>query len=246
MSAKKILLVGAGGIGAPAALALAHAFRDGAAIALLVADDDEVEATNLHRQVLYRDEDVGRSKLAAFKDALAQVAPALPVELYAGRFVPDVARDLCARADVVLDASDNFATRLLAADTARLVGRPVVHAASVRWNATVIAAAPAGRPCYRCLFEDFPEGDAPDCATAGVVGPVCGVAGAIGADLALRALAGDASAFGAIFTYDGRRDGLRRVAVGARAGCALCGTSPRITAIDEARYVDPSSCLGGA
>ena len=238
-----VLLIGAGGIGAPAALALAHAARGGAGrFSLHVADDDVVEASNLHRQLLFGAADVGRPKLDAFADALARIAPELEVTLHRGRFLPDVALALAGASDVILDASDNFATRFLACDAARLAGRPIVHAAAVRWQATVLATAAAGRPCYRCLFEDFPEGPAPDCASAGVLGPVCGVAGAIGADLALRALAGDASAFGAIFTYDGRTDRLRRVAVGARASCALCGLAPSIQAVVPGRYVDEAAC----
>jgi molybdopterin/thiamine biosynthesis adenylyltransferase len=99
----------------------------------------------------------------------------------------------------------------------------------------VLAVQAGGRPCYRCLFEDLP-GEAPDCATAGVLGPVCGVAGAIAADRALRLAAGDASAAGQVVTFDGHRDRLRSVAVRARPGCALCGEAPRIRAIDPARY----------
>jgi molybdopterin/thiamine biosynthesis adenylyltransferase len=101
-----------------------------------------------------------------------------------------------------------------------------------------MAVSARGRPCYRCLFEDLPGAGepAPDCATAGVAGPVCGVAGAIAADRALRVLAGDASAFGDIVTYDGRRDLLRSVPVRARRGCPLCGEARALPDLDPARY----------
>src|SRR6185295_13146508 len=135
-----------------------------------------------------------------------------------------------------IDATDNFASRFLLADACALAGVPVVHAAAVRWSATVMAVAPRGRPCYRCLFEDLPEGDAPDCATAGVVGPVCGVAGALAADRALRVLAGDASVYGSIATFDGLRDALRSVPVRARRGCPLCGDAPAVVNLDPMRY----------
>ncbi len=226
-----VVLVGAGGIGAPAALALAA----GGVRRLVVADDDRVEVTNLHRQILFTDADVGRPKLEAFAAALAARSPGFTVEPH-GRVSPSTVEGLARRASVIVDATDNFATRFLLTDAAALAGVPLVHAAAVRWEATVMAVAPAGRPCYRCLFEDLPTGDAPDCATAGVVGPVCGVAGALAADLALRVLAGDSSAFGFITTFDGKRDRLRRVAVRPRPSCDLCGDGRRAPDLDPARY----------
>jgi len=229
-------LIGAGGIGAPAALALASDDRAGA-LELVVVDDDVVELSNLHRQILFGDSDVGRPKLRALRAALAARAPELAVRTIEGRVTPTTAAALVRDADVVLDACDNFATRFLAADVAHLAGVPIVHAAAVRFHATVLAISAAGRPCYRCLFEDLPTGDAPDCATAGVFGPVCGVAGAIGADLALRVLFGGHDPFARVHTYDGARDRLRSVAVASRPGCALCGAGANIVDVDASRYV---------
>jgi molybdopterin/thiamine biosynthesis adenylyltransferase len=237
-SEPKVLLVGAGGIGAPFVLTLGKAR---AKVRLIVADDDVVELSNLHRQILFGDADVGRPKLDALADATRAVAPSISFEAVRSRILPDNAVDLVSNADLVVDASDNFATRFLVADACGIANRPVVHAAAVRWTATVLGVAARGRPCYRCLFEDLPDGPAPDCATAGVAGPVCGVSGAIAADLALRILDGDASATAAIHTYDGVRDRLRRVQVGPRARCPLCGSSRTITTIDTARY-DAAAC----
>lgn len=236
-----VLLVGAGGIAAPCALVMARAAaQKTASFRLLIADDDRVERSNLHRQILFTEQDVGTPKLDAMKRALWERAPALEVELVRTRLLPDNAIDLIRAADLVVDATDNFATRFLAADAAYLSARPIVHAASVRWTATVLASAARGGPCYRCLFEDLPTGDAPDCATAGVVGPVCGVAGALAADLALRLVRRTEDAFGFVFTFDGRRDLLRRIALRPRRSCALCGDTPSITSIDEPRYIGPS------
>lgn len=235
----RVLLVGAGGIGAPAALALAEA---GAALALAVVDDDRVELSNLHRQILFRDEDVGRPKLEAFASAIKRRAPAIAIETIPGRVRPDTAARMLHGASVVIDATDNFATRFLLADACALAGVPVVHAAAVRWRATVMAVAAAGRPCYRCLFEDLPEGGAPDCATAGVAGPVCGVAGALAADCALRILDGDISIFGRVVTFDGRRDRLREVRVAPRPGCPLCGEARAIAELTPTRY-ETRSCF---
>jgi molybdopterin/thiamine biosynthesis adenylyltransferase len=234
----RVLLVGAGGIGSPAALALVEA----GVRRFTVVDDDRVELTNLHRQILFRDEDVGLPKLEAFANAVRRRAPEASIETIQGRFRPDTAERLLAGAAVVLDATDNFASRFLIADACGLAGVPVVHAAAIRWRATVLTAAPSGRPCYRCLFEDLPEAGAPDCATAGVAGPVCGVAGAIAADRALRVLAGDASVFGRVVTFDGLRDRLREVRVAPRPGCPLCGDVRSIADLAPNRY-ETRSCF---
>lgn len=239
---RKVLLVGAGGIGAPCALALANAVASGDAppFELVVLDDDRVERSNLHRQILFSEGDVGRPKVEAFAARLREIAVGLAVSTKSGRFLPDGALELAREASLIVDATDNFASRFLISDAARIAGTPVVHAASVRWHATVIAASATGAPCYRCLFEDLPDGDAPDCATAGVVGPVCGVAGALAADLALSILRGETRAFGFVLSFDGLADRLRRVAVKPRAGCALCGAAAEIRTISEARYAGPA------
>jgi molybdopterin/thiamine biosynthesis adenylyltransferase len=232
MNRRDVLLVGAGGIGAPAALALGAA----GIRSIEIVDDDVVEVTNLHRQILFGAGDVGRPKLEATKEALARRFPRLDVEITRGRFLPSTASALVPRARVVLDATDNFASRFLVADACRVAGVPVVHAAAVRWNATVLAVSGEGRPCYRCIFEDIPKGDAPDCATAGVMGPVCGVAGAVAADRVLAVLRGDPGAFGHVVTFDGTLDRLRRAAVRPRRDCPLCGASASIFAVDPLRY----------
>ena len=234
-----VLIVGAGGIGAPLALALVRA----GVRRFLVCDDDRVERSNLHRQILYRESDVGAEKLDAFARALERLGAGVEVELVRSRFLPPLARDLLARASVVVDATDNFASRFLIADACKMHHVPVVHAAAVRWKATVMATAATGAPCYRCLFEDLPEGTAPDCATAGVLGPVCGVSGALAADLVLRILrgaTGGESPYGFILTYDGLTDRLRRVGVRPRPDCPLCGAEPTLIELDESRYAGPA------
>lgn len=231
---KRALVVGAGGLGCPAALSLVKAGVGTVAL----ADDDQVELTNLHRQLLYTDADVGRDKLDAAHDALSrELAPGQQVERLRTRLLPENARALVRDFDVVLEGADNFATKFLAADACHLEGRPLVHGAAVRFRATAWCVGGPGRPCYRCLFEDLP-GDAAGqtCAEAGVMGPVCGVAGALMADLALDVLAGSPR-FGLLFSYDGLEDRLRAVEVHARATCPLCGSIARISEIDESSYI---------
>ena len=237
----RVLVVGVGGLGCPAAIALARAGVG----TLGLADDDEVDVTNLHRQILFTDADVGAHKVDAAMRALAGMAPALVVEPHRTRLLPSNAVDLVGRYDVVVEGSDNFATKFLAADACAIAKVPVVHAAAVRWHGTVLAVGRAGGPGYRCLFEDLPGGDAaPNCAEAGVVGPMVGVVGALQADLALALLDGEDVA-GTLVTFDGKTDAFRRRRLAPRATCALCGPASigKIETIDEARYA-PASCDG--
>ncbi len=247
-------MVGAGGIAAPFAIAIA-ASSSASQLRLTFVDDDVVERSNLHRQILFGEGDVGRPKLDALEAALARRAPTLAVATVEGRLTPESAAALVDASELVVDLSDNFPTRFLAADAAFLASRPVVTAAAVGWTATALAASSHGRPCYRCLFEDLPGGDAPDCARAGVIGPVCGVAGALAAELTLRIVAelrdpervrAPGSAYGVVSTYDGLRDRLRAVPIRARASCALCGDSPAIRAIEPPRYEPASDCAASA
>jgi len=233
LAAARVLVVGVGGLGAPIALALGQAGVG----TLGLADDDEVDRTNLHRQVLFRDADVGRPKVAAGAEALARRFPQLRVVAHPTRFLVANAVDLARAYDIVVEGSDNFATKFLTADACKLAGRPAVQAAAIGWRGTVLAASPAGAPCYRCIFEDIPREDAPNCAEAGVFGPVVGVVGALAADLALRHLAGE-SVSGTLITFDARgREPMRQRALRARPDCPLCGARPEIARVDVRRYV---------
>jgi molybdopterin/thiamine biosynthesis adenylyltransferase len=232
---RRVLIVGLGGLGCPVAAVLAQT----PGIELWLADDDVIELSNLHRQLLYAERDVGQHKLPAAARALvAQGASADAIVERRTRLLPGNARQLVREVDLVVEGADNYATKFLAADAAHLERRPIVHGAAVRWVATAWAVSAEGAPCYRCLFEDVPAGAQQGCSEAGVMGPVVGFAGALMAELALRVLSSDASAFGALFTYDGRRDLLRRVPASPRSACPLCGAGlPRIADVSYERYV---------
>lgn len=231
---KSALVVGVGGLGCPVALALAEAGVG----RIVLCDDDLVDSTNLHRQILFAESDVGTDKLGAAERALYR-SGARPgsIELVRSRFLPENARELARGVDVVLEGADNFATKFLCADACFLEQRPVVHGAAVRLRATVLCVAAEGAPCYRCLFEDLPSGAAaPNCAEAGVLGPVVGFAGALMADRALSVLSGDASIFGNLVSFDGKADRARELTLGARPLCALCSAERSITEINYDRY----------
>jgi len=235
---KSALVVGVGGLGCPVALALAEAGLG----RIVLCDDDLVDSTNLHRQILFDEADVGTDKLDAAERALYRLG-ARPgsVELVRSRFLPDNARELARSVDVVIEGADNFATKFLCADACFLEGRPVVHGAAVRLRATVLCVAGTGAPCYRCLFEDLPNGAAaPNCAEAGVLGPVVGFAGALMADRALSVLLGDRSVFGNLVSFDGKTDRVRQLTLAARAGCALCSRERNIDTIRYDRYTAAS------
>jgi molybdopterin/thiamine biosynthesis adenylyltransferase len=236
--ARSALVVGVGGLGCPAAMALARA-----GIATLgLCDDDAVERSNLHRQILFDDSDVGSPKVDAAARALSRVFPSLTVRAHPTRLLPDNAIALVGEYDVVLEGSDNFATKFLAADACALAGVPVVHASAVRWIGTVLAVAGRGRPCYRCLFEDVPHDGAPNCAEAGVMGPVVGWTAAAQVDLALSILEGE-SAGGTLVSIDGRSSSIRRRVVAPRPDCALCSRARRIDRIEPLAYASPA-CAG--
>jgi adenylyltransferase/sulfurtransferase len=238
IASASVAIVGLGGLGCPAAIALVQAGVG----RLILIDDDTVDETNLHRQILYQDEDVGTPKLPAAVRALQQLG-ARPEQLlpYPTRCVPETAGEVLKLADVILEGADNYATKFLVCDAAHLLAKPVVHGAAVGWHATVLSTAATGRPCYRCIFEDLPTGPgaARNCDTAGVMGPVTGFAGALMAEHALRLLSGMPSA-GTLHDYDGKTDRLRELALSPREDCALCGSTPSILDLSEARYLGGS------
>lgn len=237
-AAARVLVVGVGGLGCPAVMALA---RSGIG-AIGLCDDDLVDETNLHRQILFRPADVGAPKLDSAAREVQRIAPELPVRLHRTRLLPDRAVEIVRNYDVVFEGSDNFATKFLAADACMIAGVPIVQASAVRWMGTVLAVSAVGRPCYRCLFEDIPEGGAPACAEAGVMGPVVGIVAAIGVDLALSIVDG-LPIGGQLVTFDGRTDSVRRRSVAPRDDCALCGAERRIRRIESAAYSSPV-CAG--
>ncbi|MEI7703853.1 MAG: HesA/MoeB/ThiF family protein [Deltaproteobacteria bacterium] len=220
LSAKSVLLVGAGGLGGPVSLLLAA----GGVGRIVLLDEDVVETSNLNRQPLFGEPDLGRRKAVAAAERLRKLHPGVRIEARDERFAPDLADELVRGADLVVDASDNFATRFLANDAAVTAGRPLVHGAVLRYTAQFLTVMPGKTGCLRCLFEAPPaEGSVPTCAQAGVLGALAGFAGALMGAEALRLLGGDRGAYaGRLVTFDARTGKSRLVTLRIRPGCPIC------------------------
>ena len=217
LKAASVLIVGAGGLGAPAALYLAAAGvgRIG------LAEPDTVALSNLQRQILYTSADVGRAKVEAAAERLTGLNPHVAIEPIAARLCSDNAAALVRPYDLVLDGTDDFATRFAVNDACLAEGKPLVSGAIGRWTGQV--GVFAGRPCYRCLVPDIPP-EAETCATVGVIGALAGVIGAMMALEAIKLItqAGD-SLTGRLLIYDALSAETRTVRVGADPACPACG-----------------------
>jgi molybdopterin/thiamine biosynthesis adenylyltransferase len=222
LAEKSALVIGAGGLGGPALLALASAGVG----RLVLLDDDSVESSNLNRQPLFAEADVGQRKATAAARRLARIAPGAKIEALDRRFDGDNALDLARSVDVVVDGSDNFATKFLANDAAVAAGKPLVHAGVLRYTAQILTVLPGKTGCLRCLFESPPpSGAVPSCAQAGVLGPLAGFAGTLMGAEAVRILSGERGTYaGRLMVYESRGARARTVPVRPRQGCHACGS----------------------
>lgn len=211
LHAARVVVVGAGGLGTPALQMLA-----GAGVGVLgVIDDDRVERSNLQRQVLHGDADVGRDKVASARDALAAVNPDIDVRTHAVRLTEHNAEDLLGAYDLVLDGSDNFATRYLVDDTAARLGMPVVWGSALQLGGQLSVFWAARGYRYRDLYPDLPV-SAPSCGSAGVLGPVCAVVGAQMAAEAIKLITGvGRPLLGRLAVVDALQGSMRVLSLGA-------------------------------
>ncbi len=229
----RVLVIGMGGLSCPAVRVLV---QSGVTHFTLV-DDDRVEASNLQRQTLYTAREEGELKVDAGARALSRWAPeasVLQLEKLVDRVHPDNALDLISRHTLVLEGADNFATKFLVADAAKLARVPCVQAGAVRYGGWALASMPDAGVCLRCVFEDIPRGAPETCAVAGVLGPVVGAMGAIQAALSLQLILGRTAAASVLYSYDALLGKLRRHRLSRRDGCPLC--SGLIRDLDLERY----------
>ncbi|MGM0604230.1 MAG: SAMP-activating enzyme E1 [Halobacteriota archaeon] len=227
-----VLVVGAGGLGAPVIQYLAAAGVG----TIGIADDDVVERSNLQRQVIHGDADVGRPKVESAAAFVERLNPDVTVEPYERRVDPESVEELLAGYDVIVDASDNFATRYLLNDAARMAQIPIAHGAIYKFEGQLTTLVPEG-PCYRCLFREAPEpGTVPDCATTGVLGVLPGTVGCIQATEAMKLLleAGD-PLVGRLLFYDAMDMTFETVPYEKDPDCPVCGDNP-IESLAEVEY----------
>ncbi len=240
LRASSVLIVGAGGLGSPAALYLAAAGVG----RLGLVDHDRVELSNLQRQVLYDTDSVGAPKLASARARLAGLNPHVAVETFEARLESGNALEILEGWDFVIDGSDNFPTRYLVNDACVMLGTPFAYGAILRFEGQAsVFAAPDG-PCYRCLFRDPPPPDlVPNCAEAGVLGVLPGIVGSIQANEAIKWLAGIGDTLaGRLLLIDALRMEFRSLDIAPDPECVVCGPEPTVTElIDYERFCGVAS-----
>ncbi len=233
----RVLLVGVGGLGSPAALYLAAAGVG----TLGLVDHDVVEFSNLHRQPLHGTASVGRPKLASAAERIADVNPNVALRLHEVRLTSANAMEILADYDVVVDGSDNFPTRYLVNDACVLLGKPDVYGSIHRFEGQVSVFLGGSGPCYRCLFRDPPPRElVPSCAEAGVLGVLPGVVGSLQAAEALKLILGAGTPLiGRLLLFDALAMRFRELALERDPGCPVCGERPTVT-----RLVDYDAFCG--
>jgi adenylyltransferase/sulfurtransferase len=224
----KVLIVGAGGLGSPIALYLAAAGVG----TLGIVDYDDVDLSNLQRQLLHHGHDVGRPKVDSAREAIAEVNPDVKVVPHRLALSAANAFDVLREYDVVVNGTDNFPTRYLVNDACVLLKKPLVDGAIFRFEGQASVYAPGG-PCYRCLFPSPPPPDAvPSCSEAGVLGVLPGIIGCIEAIETIKVLLGIGETLvGRLLIFDALAMEFREVRLGRDLRCPVCGADPQITAL---------------
>jgi len=241
LTAARVLVIGAGGLGSPvlAYLAAAGVGR------ILIVDDDTVDVTNLQRQILYETADVGASKALCAAERLRALNPQIAIDALPTRFDAANARELVRLVDVVVDGSDTFATRYLVNDACTLEGKPDVYGSIFRFDGQVSVFGVQGGPCYRCLYPEAPpEHLVPSCSEGGVLGVLAGMVGSFQANEAIKLLLGIGSPLiGRLLLIDALDARVREYALARDPACPLCGDAPSIRDVgtEPERAAPPST-----
>jgi sulfur-carrier protein adenylyltransferase/sulfurtransferase len=227
LKAARILSIGAGGLGSPAALYLA-AVGVGT---IGIVDFDDVDLSNLQRQILHGTKDIGRSKLKSARDRLRDINPEIEIELHEWRFSSENASQLVEQYDLVVDGSDNFPTRYLSNDVCVFARKPNVYGSVFRFEGQTTVFAPhLGGPCYRCLFPEPPPPDSvPNCAQAGVLGVLPGIIGMLQAIETIKLIVGIGEPLvGRLLHFDALKVKFRELNLRRDPQCPVCGENPTI------------------
>lgn len=234
LAAARILIVGAGGLGSPAALYLAAAGVG----TIGVVEFDRVDESNLHRQLLYSSADIGRKKIDVALERIVATNPHVSVECFDARLTSSNALSIMDGFHVVIDGSDNFPTRYLVNDAAVILGIPSVYGSVHRFEGQLSVFGAEGGPCYRCLFRyPPPAGAIPNCAEAGVLGVLPGIIGTLQATEAIKLVAGIGDPLiGRLLLFDALAMSFRTIALRRDPDCPGCGTSRSGTLMDYDRF----------
>ncbi|MDP9182115.1 MAG: adenylyltransferase/sulfurtransferase MoeZ [Actinomycetota bacterium] len=225
----KVLCVGAGGLGSPALMYLAAAGVG----TLGVIDFDTVDESNLQRQIIHGQSDIGRSKAESARDSVKEINPLIDVLVHTERLDNDNVMEIFSHYDLIVDGTDNFATRYMVNDAAVLLGKPYVWGSIYRFDGQASVFWAEHGPCYRCLYpEPPPPGMVPSCAEGGVLGVLCASIGSIQVTEAIKVLTGIGDPLvGSLMVYDALEMSYRKIKVRKDPECPLCGKNPTITGL---------------
>lgn len=224
----KVLIIGAGGLGAPVAMYLAAAGVG----TIGIVDADEVDLSNLQRQIIHATEDVGKPKVESAKETMRKMNPDITVNTYHEFVSSENIMELIKDYDFIIDGTDNFPAKFLINDACVMAKKPFSHAGIIRFKGQLMTYVPGEGPCYRCIFEGPPPKDAvPTCKQAGVIGAMGGVIGSLQAMEAVKYITGVGELLtGSLLTFDATQMNFRKVKLPkSNCNCAVCGTHPTIT-----------------
>lgn len=223
----KVLIIGAGGLGSPAALYLAAAGVG----TIGIADADVVDLSNLQRQVIHATADIGKPKVESARESMLAINPDIQVNTYHDFVAADNVDELIADYDFILDGTDNFPAKFLINDACVMQKKAFSHAGIIRFQGQLMTYVPGEGPCYRCVFKEPPPKDAvPTCKQAGVIGAMAGVIGCLQAMEAVKYLTGAGELLtGKLLTYDALTMNFHTVKLPKNDHCAVCGPEPTIT-----------------
>jgi len=222
----KVLIIGCGGLGSPAAYYLAAAGVG----TLGLVDSDKVELNNLQRQILHNIKTVGKPKVESAKETLENLNPDVKIITYQTRLTSKNILDIIKDYDVIIDGSDNFPTRYLVNDACVLLNKPLIHAGILRFDGQITTIIPYETPCYRCIFPSPPPpGSVPSCQEAGILGVVAGVLGILQATEAIKYILNIGELLtGKLLVFNALEMSFRKVNVRRNKNCELCGDNPTI------------------
>jgi sulfur-carrier protein adenylyltransferase/sulfurtransferase len=230
LAASSVLVIGAGGLGSPAALYLAAAGVG----TIGIVDHDRIEISNLQRQILFATAQIGQSKAQVAGARLSALNPDVRVNAHELKLDAGNIMELMSTYDVVIDGTDRLATRYLVNDACVMMKKPLVSAAIHRFEGQAMTYLPGKSPCYRCLYPESPEDLVPNCATAGVLGVLPGIMGSLQATEAIKVLLGIGETLaGRLLVYDALSLTFDEFRFAQRSDCAVCGDNPTITSISH-------------